>query len=80
MKKIVRQMIYNGIVYCGGKAVIDVTSSCKKTESLVEKCKAISCLSDFIRDFVYTCILADCDPTYVNKIRPILENLTKKSE
>ncbi|NSM56242.1 hypothetical protein HET73_01010 [Wolbachia endosymbiont of Atemnus politus] len=63
------------------QAVIDVTSNCKKTESLVEKRKAISWLSDFSRDFVYTCILADCDPAYVkNKIQPILENLTKKSD
>ncbi|WP_349967644.1 hypothetical protein [Wolbachia endosymbiont of Armadillidium arcangelii] len=53
-------------------------SNCKKTESLVEKSKAISWLSDFSQDFVETCILADCDQLYVkNKIQPILKGLTR---
>lgn len=60
------------------QAMIDAASHCKKTESLVEKCKAISWLSDFSQDFVHTCILADCDPVYVkNKIQPILKSLTR---
>ncbi|WP_250296325.1 hypothetical protein [Wolbachia endosymbiont of Oedothorax gibbosus] len=60
------------------QATIDATSNCKKTESLVEKRKAISWLSDLSQDFVHTCILADCDPVYVkNKIQPILKSLTR---
>ncbi|AZU37334.1 hypothetical protein BBB02_01835 [Wolbachia endosymbiont of Bemisia tabaci] len=58
------------------QAMIDAASNCKKTESLVEKRKAISWLSDFSQDFVETCILADCDPLYVkNKIQPILKKI-----
>ncbi|MDG7053636.1 MAG: hypothetical protein LKM45_07295 [Wolbachia endosymbiont of Alcedoecus sp.] len=64
-----------------GQAVIDATSNCKKTQSLVEKQKAISWLSDFSQDFVHTCILADYDPVYVkNKIQPILKSHTKKTD
>ncbi|WP_341812743.1 hypothetical protein [Wolbachia endosymbiont (group A) of Eristalinus aeneus] len=60
------------------QAMIDAASNCKKTESLVEKRKAISWLSDFSQDFVHTCILADCDPIYVkNKIQPTLKSLTR---
>lgn len=52
------------------QAMIDAASNCKKTESLVEKRKAISWLSDFSQDF------ADCDPLYVkNKIQPILKKI-----
>jgi hypothetical protein len=60
------------------QAMTDAASHCKKTESLVEKRKAISWLSDFSQDFVHACILADCDPVYVkNKIQPILKSLTR---
>lgn len=44
------------------QAMTDAASNCKKTESLVEKRKAISWLSDFRQDVVHTSILADCDP------------------
>ncbi|MFL3876949.1 hypothetical protein wTkk_000884 [Wolbachia endosymbiont of Trichogramma kaykai] len=48
----------------------------RKTESLVEKRKAISWPSDSSQDFVETYILADCDPLYVkNKIQPILKKI-----
>ncbi|WCR54515.1 MAG: hypothetical protein PG981_001537 [Wolbachia endosymbiont of Ctenocephalides orientis wCori] len=37
--------------------------------------QALSWLSGYSQDFVYTCILADCDPREVkNKIQPILNN------
>jgi hypothetical protein len=61
------------------QAVIDAASNCKTTESLVEKHKVISWVSDFSQDFVYTCTLADCDPVNVKiKIEPIPKALLKK--
>ncbi|OCA06883.1 hypothetical protein [Wolbachia endosymbiont of Trichogramma pretiosum] len=58
------------------QAMLDEASNCKKTESLVEKRKAISWPSDSSQDFVETCILADCNTLYVkNKIQPILKKI-----
>lgn len=57
------------------QAIADAINTGKKTENLVTKCKALSWLSDYSQDFVYTCMLADCDPREVkNKIQPILNN------
>ncbi|MDM8335092.1 hypothetical protein [Wolbachia pipientis] len=71
-------MLWKSVI---AQAMIDTASNCKKTESLVEKCKAISWLLEFSRDFAYTCILADCGPVYVkNKIQPILKSFTKSDE
>ena len=58
------------------QAMIDAISNGKKTESLVEKRKAISWLSGLTQDFMDTCELAGYDPIYVqNKIHPILSNI-----
>lgn len=60
------------------QAMTDSASNCKKTESVVAKRRAISWLSDFSQDFVYTCILANYDPVYIkNKVEPILKRQTE---
>lgn len=62
------------------QAIADAVNTGQKTENFVTKHKALSWLSGDSRDFVYTCILANCDPqTVKNKIRPILEHLNRGS-
>lgn len=55
------------------QAITDAVSNCKKTESIVEKHRAIFWLSNFSQDFMCTCIFADYDPVYIqNKVQLIL--------
>lgn len=61
------------------QAVIDAVSNCKKTESIVEKHRAIAWLSDLNQDFIDVCRLANYDPKYVQrKVQPTLMRNSQK--